>query len=143
LHISTLLALLTILVSISYFCVHCFSVTDTLKVVRSSSCKFLPTLQCFPKNIAKHQISSILKTGRDMPKKFTYASVAEHSKRGDLYLIYRDQVLDATKFMNDHPYVNRSFKLHSSLSSSINLTDSDLNQRWGRSSFGRCRNRCD
>jgi len=38
-----------------------------------------------------------------MSKKFTYADVAVHSKRDDLYLIYREKVYDATKFLDDHP----------------------------------------
>jgi len=37
------------------------------------------------------------------PKKFSYASVAEHSTTGDLYLIYRDRVFDVSKFMDEHP----------------------------------------
>lgn len=40
-----------------------------------------------------------------MSKRFTYADVAVHSKRDDLYLIYREKVYDATKFLDDHPYV--------------------------------------
>jgi cytochrome b involved in lipid metabolism len=40
---------------------------------------------------------------RIMSKKFTYADVDVHSKRDDLYLIYREKVYDATKFLDDHP----------------------------------------
>jgi cytochrome b involved in lipid metabolism len=40
---------------------------------------------------------------RIMSKKFTYADVAVHSKRDDLYLIYREKVYSATKFLDDHP----------------------------------------
>lgn len=40
-----------------------------------------------------------------MAKTFTFADVAAHSKKSDLWLVYREKVLDATKFVDEHPYV--------------------------------------
>jgi cytochrome b involved in lipid metabolism len=34
---------------------------------------------------------------------FTYAEVAEHSAKKDLYLVIHDKVYNATSFVDEHP----------------------------------------
>jgi cytochrome b involved in lipid metabolism len=36
-------------------------------------------------------------------KDFTYAQVAEHSRKKDLYLVIHDKVYNTTAFVDEHP----------------------------------------
>lgn len=36
-------------------------------------------------------------------KEFTYADVAAHSSKKDVYLVVHDKVYDSTKFVDEHP----------------------------------------
>jgi cytochrome b involved in lipid metabolism len=36
-------------------------------------------------------------------KEFTYAEVAEHSVKKDLYLVIHDKVYNTTSFVDEHP----------------------------------------
>jgi cytochrome b involved in lipid metabolism len=36
-------------------------------------------------------------------KRFSLAQVSQHARKGDLYIIYGDQVYDVTRFVEDHP----------------------------------------
>jgi cytochrome b5 len=36
-------------------------------------------------------------------KEFTYAEVAEHSAKKDLFLVIHDKVYNATAFVDEHP----------------------------------------
>lgn len=43
-----------------------------------------------------------------MSKKLTYADVASHNTKDDLYIIIHNKVYDITSFVNEHPYVTLS-----------------------------------
>ncbi|OAL38637.1 hypothetical protein AYO20_01843 [Fonsecaea nubica] len=36
-------------------------------------------------------------------KEFSLAQVSQHARKGDLYMIYGDQVFDVTRFVEEHP----------------------------------------
>ncbi|PGH27703.1 hypothetical protein AJ80_00490 [Polytolypa hystricis UAMH7299] len=36
-------------------------------------------------------------------KQFTYADVAEHSSKDDIYVVIHDKIYDVTKFVDEHP----------------------------------------
>ncbi|OQV03080.1 Cytochrome b5-like Heme/Steroid binding domain-containing protein [Cladophialophora immunda] len=36
-------------------------------------------------------------------KRFSLAQVSQHARKGDLYMIYGDQVYDVTRFVEEHP----------------------------------------
>ncbi|KAL8834608.1 MAG: hypothetical protein Q9170_003684 [Blastenia crenularia] len=38
-------------------------------------------------------------------KELTFSDIAEHNTKKDLYLVIHDKVYDATKFVDEHPYV--------------------------------------
>lgn len=40
-----------------------------------------------------------------MSQEFTFAEVAEHAGKKDLYMVIHDKVYDVTKFVDEHPYV--------------------------------------
>ena len=37
-------------------------------------------------------------------KQFTYADVAEHSSKKDLYIVIHDKVYNVSSFVDEHPY---------------------------------------
>ena len=41
-----------------------------------------------------------------MSQEYTYQDVAEHNTKKDLYVVIHDKVYDATKFVDEHPYVS-------------------------------------
>jgi len=38
-------------------------------------------------------------------KEYTYQDVAEHNTKKDVFMVIHDKVYDATKFIDEHPYV--------------------------------------
>lgn len=40
-----------------------------------------------------------------MSLELTYQDIAEHNTKKDIYLVIHDKVYDATKFIDEHPYV--------------------------------------
>jgi hypothetical protein len=36
----------------------------------------------------------------------TYQDVAEHNTKKDIYMVIHDKIYDASKFIDEHPYVN-------------------------------------
>ena len=39
-----------------------------------------------------------------MSQEYTYQDVAEHNTKKDIYVVIRDKIYDATKFIDEHPY---------------------------------------
>jgi hypothetical protein len=39
------------------------------------------------------------------PKSLTYAEVAEHNSKKDLYVVIHDKVYNSSSFVDEHPYV--------------------------------------
>ena len=40
-----------------------------------------------------------------MSQEYTYQDVAEHNTKKDMFVVIHDKVYDATKFIDEHPYV--------------------------------------
>ena len=47
-------------------------------------------------------------------KEFTYAEVAEHNTKKDVYLVIHDKIYNASSFVDEHPYVAPSTACRSS-----------------------------
>lgn len=41
-----------------------------------------------------------------MSKEYTYQDVAEHNTKKDIFVVIHDKVYDASKFIDEHPYVS-------------------------------------
>jgi len=41
-----------------------------------------------------------------MSQEYTYQDVAEHNTKKDIFVVIHDKVYDATKFIDEHPYVS-------------------------------------
>lgn len=41
-----------------------------------------------------------------MSLELTYQDVAEHNTKKDIYLVIHDKIYDASKFIDEHPYVS-------------------------------------
>ena len=49
---------------------------------------------------------------------YTYSQVSEHETKGDLWMVIHDKIYNASKFIDEHPYVSspKELSLHIPLS---------------------------